>query len=180
MMGVIYGVMASMSVALFSIFTKKVLPEVDNNVWRLTLYNNVNASILFLPLLLLTGEISVVASFPKLFSMTFWVAMLIGGVFGFGIGYVTGLQIQVTSPLTHNISGTAKACAQTLMATIYFQEVKSGLWWVSNTMVMVGSALYTYVKRSEMKQQHKESQKAQQTPPEEFERLDEVKSEDPK
>jgi GDP-fucose transporter C1 len=43
--------------------------------------------------------------------------------FRFAIGYVTGLQIKVTSPLTHNISGTAKAAAQTVLATQWFQEV---------------------------------------------------------
>ena len=44
----------------------------------------------------------------------------------FAIGYVTGLQIKVTSPLTHNISGTAKAAAQTVLATQWFQEVGRG------------------------------------------------------
>ena len=44
----------------------------------------------------------------------------------FAIGYVTGLQIKVTSPLTHNISGTAKAAAQTVLATQWFQEVGKG------------------------------------------------------
>ena len=43
----------------------------------------------------------------------------------FAIGYVTGLQIKVTSPLTHNISGTAKAAAQTVLATHWFNEVLS-------------------------------------------------------
>ena len=47
----------------------------------------------------------------------------------FGIGYVTGLQIKVTSPLTHNISGTAKAAAQTVLATHWFMEVGLALWW---------------------------------------------------
>ena len=39
---------------------------------------------------------------------------------------MTGLQIKVTSPLTHNISGTAKAAAQTVLATQWFQEVGRG------------------------------------------------------
>lgn len=59
--------------------------------------------------------------------------------------------------MTHNISGTAKACAQTLIACIYFSEVKSALWWLSNAVVMLGSAGYTEVKRREMKAQHEES-----------------------
>ena len=35
------------------------------------------------------------------------------------------LNFQVTSPLTHNISGTAKAAAQTVMATQWNAEVKT-------------------------------------------------------
>lgn len=94
-LGVIYGVVASACVALNAIFTKKVLPLVDNNVWRLTLYNNINASILFIPLMILFGEVQEVFRFPLLSSVSFWNWMVISGIFGFAIGYVTGLQIQV-------------------------------------------------------------------------------------
>lgn len=56
--------------------------------------------------------------------------MTLGGVFGFMMGYVTGWQIQATSPLTHNISGTAKAAAQTVMAVVWYSELKTLLWYV--------------------------------------------------
>ena len=148
-----FGVAASCCVALYSIYTKKVLPAVEQNLWKLALYNNLNACVLFLPLMLLAGEAPEIWSFNKLFDVTFWSMMCIGGVFGFAIGYVTFLQIQVTSPLTHNVSGTAKACAQTVMATFIFNEVKSGLWWTSNAVVLLGSACYTHVKISEMKEE---------------------------
>ncbi|KAK7101539.1 GDP-fucose transporter 1-like [Littorina saxatilis] len=154
LMGVFFGIAASASVALNAIYTKKVLPLVDNNVWRLTLYNNINACVLFVPLMLVFGEVSEVMNFDKLNSVSFWYMMVVSGIFGFAIGYVTGLQIQVTSPLTHNISGTAKACAQTVIACVYFAEIKSGLWWLSNMVVLAGSCGYTEVKRREMKQQH--------------------------
>lgn len=153
-MGVMFGVLASASVALNSIFTKKVLPLLDNNVWRLTYYNNLNAVVLFMPLMLIFGELPEVIHFPKLTNPMFWVYMNIGGIFGFAIGYVTGLQIQITSPLTHNISGTAKACAQTVIACLYFHDLKPLLWWTSNAVVLGGSGAYTEVKRTEMKQQH--------------------------
>lgn len=38
--------------------------------------------------------------------------MTISGIMGYGIGLVTVLQIKATTPLTHNISGTAKAAVQ--------------------------------------------------------------------
>lgn len=156
MKGVLFGVCASASVALNAIYTKKILPIVDNNIWRLALYNNVNATFLFLPLMLLFGEVSEVFNFPLLYNPRFWFLMSLSGVFGFAIGTVTGLQIQFTSPLTHNISGTAKAAVQTVIACLYFKDVKSALWWFSNLTVLGGSAAYTEVKRREMQKQHKE------------------------
>ena len=160
MVGVLFGVFASASVALNAIFTKKVLPILDSNIWKLTLYNNINASFLFLPLMIVFGEVQEVFNFPKLLEVHFWLLMTASGIFGFAIGFITGLQIQFTSPLTHNISGTAKACAQTIIACLYFNQVKTALWWVSNFVVLGGSAAYTEVRRQEMKSQHNEEKKS--------------------
>eukprot|EP00092_Neocalanus_flemingeri_P019221 GFUD01020822.1.p1 GENE.GFUD01020822.1~~GFUD01020822.1.p1 ORF type:complete len:329 (-),score=93.66 GFUD01020822.1:111-1097(-) len=149
--GTIYGIIASFCVSLFSIYVKKILPAVDGNIWALTFYNNINACVLFLPLMVMFGEIPIVFNFQFLTSINFWFMMTIGGIFGFAIGYVTGLQIQATSPLTHNISGTAKAAAQTVLATHWFMETKSSLWWLSNMVVLGGSLAYARVRQLEMK-----------------------------
>ncbi|KAL6737062.1 hypothetical protein Aduo_010736 [Ancylostoma duodenale] len=148
--GVIFGVMASLCVALNAIYTQSSLPIVGDSIWRLTMYNNLNALVLFLPLMLFFGELGEVMFFPRLFNVTFWMWMSLSGIFGFLMGYVTGWQIQATSALTHNISGTAKAAAQTVMAVIYFSEIKTFMWWTSNVIVLFGSAAYTYVKKQEM------------------------------
>ncbi|XP_030621858.1 GDP-fucose transporter 1 isoform X2 [Chanos chanos] len=149
--GVIFGVLASACVSLNAIYTKKVMPVVDGSIWRLSYYNNLNACVLFLPLMAMFGELGRVVRFNGLAELHFWSMMTVGGVFGFAIGYVTGLQIKFTSPLTHNVSGTAKACAQTVLAVIYYASSKSMLWWTSNLMVLVGSFGYTWVKGLEMK-----------------------------
>ncbi|XP_004682939.1 PREDICTED: GDP-fucose transporter 1 [Condylura cristata] len=154
--GTLFGILASLCVSLNAIYTKKVLPAVEGSIWRLTFYNNVNACVLFLPLLLLLGELRALYSFPQLGSAHFWGMMTLGGVFGFAIGYVTGLQIKFTSPLTHNVSGTAKACAQTVLAVLHYEETKSFLWWTSNMMVLGGSFAYTWVRGWEMKKTQEE------------------------
>ncbi|KAH7721938.1 GDP-fucose transporter [Aphelenchoides avenae] len=148
--GVAFGVLASLFVALNAIFTKKTLPMVGDSIWRLTLYNNINATILFLPLMLVTGEFGVVPYFEYILSPYFWTMMSLSGFFGFIMGYVTGWQIQVTSALTHNISGTAKAAAQTVIAVSYWKEFKPFLWWLSNVVVLFGSAAYTWVQKKDM------------------------------
>ncbi|CAN9506653.1 unnamed protein product [Ophioblennius macclurei] len=148
--GVFFGVLASACVSLNAIYTKKVMPAVDGNIWKLSYYNNVNACVLFVPLIVAFGELGRVASFSRLTDLSFWGVMTVGGVFGFAIGYVTGLQIKFTSPLTHNVSGTAKACAQTVIAVAYNSASKSVLWWTSNMMVLGGSSAYTWVQSREM------------------------------
>lgn len=58
--------------------------------------------------------------------------------------------------MTHNISGTAKASVQTVIATNWNNESKSNLWWLSNIVVLGGSAAYARVKQLEMEKQHRE------------------------
>lgn len=74
--------------------------------------------------MLLFGELSVVSNYAKLFDASFWIAMSVAGFLGFSMGYVTGYQIKMTSPLTHNVSGTAKSYVQTLLAVIFYEEVR--------------------------------------------------------
>uniref|UniRef100_A0A0N5BUE5 TPT domain-containing protein n=1 Tax=Strongyloides papillosus TaxID=174720 RepID=A0A0N5BUE5_STREA len=149
--GVVCGVLASLFVALQSIFVQKSLPEVNQSIWRLTLHNNINACFLFLPLLLVSGEFSRIPYFENLWTFKFWLMMTLSGFLGFIMGYVTGWQIQATSPLTHNISGTAKAAAQTVIGVAWYSETKTLLWWASNLIVLIGSGLYTKVKSSELR-----------------------------
>ncbi|XP_054273873.1 GDP-fucose transporter 1-like [Macrosteles quadrilineatus] len=151
-MGVLYGVLASLCVALYSINTKKVLPVVNNHIWLLSFYNNVYSSVIFIPFIIIYKEVPVIISYEKLDSLYFWTLMVVGGLCGLAIGYVTSLQIKVTSPLTHNISGTAKACAQTVLATYWYDESKTRLWWVSNMVVLAGSAAYTRVRQQEVEE----------------------------
>lgn len=66
---------------------------------------------------------------------------------------------QVTSPLTHNVSGTAKASAQTVLAVSYYQEFKSLTWWISNAVVLLGSLGYTKAKQMEMVETFSKQQK---------------------
>lgn len=151
-LGTFYGVMGSLSLALYSIHTKTVLPVVNNEIWLLSYYNNVYACLFFIPMIIFNDEIKTLIEFKDVLSLNFWSLMTIGGLCGFAIGYVTSLQIKVTSPLTHNISGTAKACAQTVIATYWYQENKPWLWWLSNWIVLGGSAGYTSAKQKEMQE----------------------------
>nr|CAB3266237.1 GDP-fucose transporter 1 [Phallusia mammillata] len=154
--GCAYGAIASFFVSLNAIFTSRVLPAVENNLWKLGYYNNLNSCVLLLPALLLSNDLYTVYKFPDLANLYLWGAFILVGIFGFMTGFVSTWQIQVTTPLTHNISGTAKACAQTILAVGYYHTPKTALWWLSNMMVLAGSFFYTVVRRNQMKHDHDE------------------------
>ncbi|EDV92718.1 GDP-fucose transporter 1 [Drosophila grimshawi] len=154
--GTIFGVLSSLALAMYSIQTKKSLSYVNQEIWLISYYNNLYSTLLFLPLIILNGELGTILAYQHLWAGWFWAAMTLSGFCGFAIGFVTALEIKVTSPLTHNISGTAKACAQTVIATQYYNDVRSSIWWISNIVVLLASAAYTRVKQLEMLQQHQQ------------------------
>ena len=144
------GVCSSLFVSLNSIFTKKVLPVVDNDHWKLTFYNNVNAVVLFIPLMVYFELDTILEAMNQQFtSIVFWIAMLVAGIFGFSIGIVTVLQIKATSPLSHNISGTAKAAVQSIMAFKIWRNPATFVGVFGMLLVLGGSLLYTITKMKE-------------------------------
>eukprot|EP00543_Licmophora_paradoxa_P006531 CAMPEP_0202456640 /NCGR_PEP_ID=MMETSP1360-20130828/13847_1 /ASSEMBLY_ACC=CAM_ASM_000848 /TAXON_ID=515479 /ORGANISM="Licmophora paradoxa, Strain CCMP2313" /LENGTH=328 /DNA_ID=CAMNT_0049076507 /DNA_START=92 /DNA_END=1078 /DNA_ORIENTATION=- len=148
--GTIAGICSSLFVSLNSIFTKKILPAVDDNHWRLTFYNNINATCLFIPLILIFEANTIIdAMSVQLISPIFWSAMTVAGFFGFSIGIVTVLQIKATSPLSHNISGTAKAAVQSMMAFYIWGNPATFMGVLGIFVVLGGSLLYTFVKMNE-------------------------------
>lgn len=87
--------LGSLSLALYSIYTKKTLPYVNQEVWLLSYYNNVYSCVMFIPLIIFTGEMKTIYGYEYLTELWFWGFMTIGGICGFAIGFVTALQIQV-------------------------------------------------------------------------------------
>ena len=78
---------------------------------------------------------------------------------GFLLNISTFLQIKHTSPLTHNVSGTAKACVQTVIGLMIYGNPMSFNTGVGTLMSTVGCALYAAVRTQEMQQrQQKEKE----------------------
>ncbi|KNC51178.1 GDP-fucose transporter [Thecamonas trahens ATCC 50062] len=150
LIGTVFGVISSVFVCLNSIYTKKVLPHVGEDKWVLAFYNNVNASLIFIPCMWFSGEFAVLAEHMQtLFSLTFWFGMVLSGVLGFSIGIVVVMQIKATTPLTHNVSGTAKACAQTMLAFVLWGNDMTAGAVMGVALVLGGSLLYAYIRITE-------------------------------
>ena len=90
-------------------------------------------------------------------SIVFWSVMTLAGIFGFLIGIVTIAQISLTSPLTHNISGTAKACVHTIIAVLFLGDKMSLRSVFGTTCVLFGTFMYSVVRNYEMDQKKKNS-----------------------
>ena len=156
LLGLLFGVASSAAVALYSILVKQKLALLGNDHWRLLAYNSALAVPFMLPLAATIEWRNAVHS-PALLDRSFWSAMLVSALLGFLISVATFMQINYTSALTNNISGTMKAALQTILAVFCFGNELTPLNVVGLVMVLGGSALYSQVKRSEM-QRKKENE----------------------
>ena len=80
------------------------------------------------------------------YNMNFWAITVCAGIFGFLINFASYIQIKFTSPLSHNVSGTAKAAVQTVIALIIFQNPVTAKGMLGVIIVVVGSFAYSRVK----------------------------------
>lgn len=149
--GLIAGAASSACVAYYGIAIKKALPHVDNSHWKLLIYNTALAIVFFIPVLIAFGEM------PGLANMTMTPAvermLLISGILGFLINIAIFMQVKYTTALTNAISGTAKACVQTLLGWMYFGNEVSQLNFVGIVAVIGGSAWYSRIKYLRMEAQ---------------------------
>ena len=109
-----------------------------------------NSTILFIPMILIFERDIIRQHAQSFVSLTFWLVMNLAGVFGFLIGIVTIAQISLTSPLTHNISGTAKAGVQTLVAYFFLGDPMSLRSGIGTALVLLGTFMYSLVRSREM------------------------------
>jgi len=162
MWGVSYCILASLFCSLHAIITARVLPSVGNNIWKLVYYNNLNSCILFIPLVLCSGDPGTIFRYERLTHFYFWFILAAVGFMGFLTSLSSSWEIQMTTPLTHGISGSAKTCLQTSFSVLYQAQEKSVLWWLSNATVAMGTMAFTMVKRRRMKRKFSEQIKYQQ------------------
>ncbi|KAG5459340.1 MAG: triose-phosphate transporter family-domain-containing protein, partial [Olpidium bornovanus] len=135
--GAAFGLASSVFTALYGIFIKKALPVVDYNQWsvvekkeksgtdplRLLHYNTAISVVYLAPIVVFSGELDEISSnVPFLFEPAFWLVMVVTGVTGFLINIAVFAQVKYTSPLTNNVSGTAKSCLQTVIAAFCFRN----------------------------------------------------------
>lgn len=147
--GAIYGVASSFFVALYAIKVKQGIELMDNNEYLLIEYNTPISIIILTPFVWYSGEFDFLKNSPPL---KFWGMQTLAGVVGFIINIAIYLNISYTTPLTHNLAGTLKACLQTLLAFFIFpqSENMTPLKLIGTGFVIGFSGYYAYVRKCEM------------------------------
>eukprot|EP00274_Cyanoptyche_gloeocystis_P004682 CAMPEP_0196656842 /NCGR_PEP_ID=MMETSP1086-20130531/19788_1 /TAXON_ID=77921 /ORGANISM="Cyanoptyche gloeocystis , Strain SAG4.97" /LENGTH=352 /DNA_ID=CAMNT_0041989729 /DNA_START=72 /DNA_END=1130 /DNA_ORIENTATION=+ len=151
-LGIFFGLSSSLFVSLNSVYVKKVLPVVNNDTWKLAIYNTVLALVMLFPAVLANGDFSELAASGLMSKKIFWIANIVTGMFGYLINIATFMQIKYTSPLTHTISGTAKAIVQTVLGALIFRNEVSLVNGIGNAVCIGGSAWYALIRHQEMQQ----------------------------
>lgn len=141
--GLIFGILACMFVALYGIYVKKALADVQDDQWRLLIYNTTLAIIMLFPFVLFSGEFVVLTPWsPIPFNLNTWILVILTGVVGWLINIAIFMQIKYTSPLTNAISGTVKAAVQTLMGVVFFNDQITWMNFYGIVIVIGGSFWY--------------------------------------
>jgi len=155
MVGILFGVLSSVSTALHSVVIKKSLDVVQGNTMELVYYNNLLSIIAFTPLIFLFNEQTEIA---KLLSgsdqynsllKTFVSGIFVTGFFGFLINIAGFLQIKVTSPVTHMISSAFRGVVQTILGALIFGEILTSGRVGGIILILAGSCYYTWIKDRE-------------------------------
>jgi len=150
--GVVFGIVSSIFVALYSIHVKNFIPVVDGNHWKLMMYTTLTSLILLIPIMIAMGEYPVIVNSPVITQFNFWFVITALGVLSFLINVAIFLQIRYTTPQIHNISGTIKAGLQTLISLWYFGNQESFLGLLGVAMVVAGSYWYSNIRLVEQQE----------------------------
>jgi GDP-fucose transporter C1 len=150
-LGIFYGVLSSLFVALYGIVVKRVIGYVDNDNWRLLVYNSLMSSVLMLPMIHLGGELDGILNHLNTIDMPTALTIFATGIFGFLINIAVFLQIKHTSPLTNNMSGTFKGCFQIILSSYFYGDEVTFLNGVGSVIVIIGTAWYSHTRYLEMK-----------------------------
>ena len=128
-------------VGVIALYCAISISMVDKDSVRLTLYNNASAFVLLAPVAIGSGQAYSVFALGLLVSRTFVSLLVVSSLLGFFIGWISAVQINVTSPVTRQRQGRYRLTVmQTLIAVVYYAELKPPLWRLSVFMV-VGDAL---------------------------------------
>lgn len=181
--GLVLGVGSSMTTAIESIVVKRFVgaraKETGEGVIQMVWMSNVIALGLYVPVLLISGELTDPAIQALLFPSTststgssligsksadFLYTCTLTGICGFLLTLATFLQIRITSPVTHMIVTAARGVAQSAFAVMLLpgESIDKGRIG-SMVCILGGSAIYGWAEDRAMVKRESEQKMARRT-----------------
>lgn len=142
--GLLYGAAGSLILSVYSIMTRQAKQSLPISNTQLVGYTNVTAAVILFVYMVITGDWSRTVAGPAVRSDEFWFALLVVSFAGYLINVVTFFQIEATSPLAHNMIGTAKATVQSVLGWYIYKNPISFRTAIGSAITIFGCAAYAY------------------------------------
>ncbi|KAK9170816.1 Triose-phosphate Transporter family protein [Cryptosporidium meleagridis] len=147
--GVIYGVFSSIIQSFYTVLVKKQLNVVSNSQIQLLYYQLILSSIMFMPILIITGEIKY---FFILFDINQGILkiclllnyLIISGVLSILINFSTFQLIKKTNSITFNIIALLKSCIQTIGGILLLNEIVTFQSIFGTILTLLGTFMYSF------------------------------------
>lgn len=147
--GVIYGVLSSILQSFYSVLIKKQLHLVNNNQIQLLYYQLYLSSVMFIPILVITGEIRYLYTLfnfnqgimRNCFILT---CLLISGILSILINFSTFQLIKKTNSITFNIIALLKSCIQSIGGVLLFNEILTFQSTFGILLTLFGTFTYSF------------------------------------
>jgi len=142
-LGIVSGFFSCVMVAYNAIHAKELQKTSKMTRSELITWINFNSAIILSCYTLFTGELIETLTGPNFFTFQTLFPLFLSCIAGHLVGYATQIQIQYTSPLGHNMSGTAKASVQSILGW-YIEPKQLTISTVAGTIITaVGCGFYS-------------------------------------
>ena len=159
--GTVYGILSSIALAMYSVTSKKSMDMLNGNQFILIEY------IIPFSLLILTPMVAIRGGFDVFFerhSLKFWIAQVVGSVFGTLINIASFVCIKHTSPLTFNMVGTLNSCLTSTIAYVFFKGENFTITKAAgNVTIIIFTFIYSCAKRQENNKQEEANEQEKST-----------------
>ncbi|KAH8584122.1 10 transmembrane domain translocator [Cryptosporidium sp. chipmunk genotype I] len=161
-MGIITGLASSFCQVFYNVFMKKCMNYFNGDAIQLMKYNQCISTILLIPCIFLAQEKNLIldsaifdVNEPEFFRL--WVLLILCGLLSMLLNYFTFLVVGYTSPVTFNVLGMFKSCAQTAGGFIIFHDHASAHTITGICLTLAGSVWYGFAKSLNCKTKDKSS-----------------------
>ncbi|KAF7459231.1 Triose-phosphate Transporter family protein [Cryptosporidium felis] len=150
-MGIITGLASSFCQVFYNVFMKKCMNHFDGDAVQLMKYNQFISTLLLIPCIFLAQELNLVLN-SAVFDINqseffrIWVLLIVCGLLSMLLNYFTFLVVGYTSPVTFNVLGMFKSCAQTAGGFIIFHDHASVHSVTGICLTLAGSVWYGFAK----------------------------------